>query len=125
MMNVSRRSLWLRMIYALCLLGATYNHLLIVAEYDWGWNYGGLPVLVTTFWTALTLIDPLAIVLLFLRPKAGVILTLMIIVADVAINAWVGLTYGIDLAAFLAQVCFLIFVVCTWRMAAQYRVSPA
>src|SRR5471032_2799686 len=109
MMSVSRRSLWLRMIYALCLLGATYNHLLIVAEYDWGWNYGGLPVLVTTFWTALTLIDPLAIVLLFLRPKAGVILTLMIIVADVAINAWVGLTYGIDLAAFLAQACFLIF----------------
>jgi len=125
MMSVSRRSLWLRMIYALCLLGATYNHLLIVAEYDWGWNYGGLPVLVTTFWTALTLIDPLAIVLLFLRPKAGVILTLMIIVADVAINAWVAWRYGIDLAAFLAQASFLIFVVCTWRMAAQYRVSPA
>ena len=121
MMSVSRRSLWLRMIYALCLLGAAYNHVLVVAEYDWGWDYGGLPVLVTSFWTALTLIDPLAIVLLFMRPKAGVILTLAIIVVDVTINSWVAWRYGIDLAAFLAQAGFLVFVLCTWRMAAQPR----
>src|SRR5471032_1581584 len=109
MMNVSRRSFWLRMTYALCLLGAAYNHLLIVAEYDWGWDYGWLPVFVTTFLTALTLIDPLAIVLLFMLPKAGVMLTLAIMLADGSINAWTGWTYGIDLALFLAQLCFLIF----------------
>jgi len=121
MMSVSRRSLWLRMIYALCLLGATYNHLLIVAEYDWGWDYGGLPQFVTIFWTALTLIDPLAIVLLFAWPRGGVVLTLAIIIVEVAINSWVAWLYGIDLAPFLAQVCFLIFVGCSWRMAAQHR----
>jgi len=120
-MTLPSRSLWLRILYALCLLGATYNHVLIVAEYDWGWDYGGLPQCVTIFWTALTLIDPLVIVLLFVWPRGGVVLTLAIIVVDVAINSWVARQYGIDLAPFLAQVCFLIFVVCTWRMAAQYR----
>lgn len=121
MMSVSRRSLWLRIMYALCLLGATYHHVLIVAEYDWGWDYGGLPRFVTTFWTALTLIDPLAILVLFVLPRAGVMLTLAIMVADVALNSWVAWQCGIDMAAFVAQIVFLIFVACTWRMAARYR----
>jgi hypothetical protein len=108
---------YIRCIYALCLSGATYNHLLIVARYGLNWNYGGLPVFVCIFWTALTFIDPLAAILLMLRPVPGLVLTVAIISSDVAVNSWVGLHYGFDAASFFAQVLFLIFVMSTVRIA--------
>ena len=45
----------------------------------------------------------------------GVGLTVAIIVSDVAVNSWVGMAYGIDAAAFAAQVVFLLFVLFTVR----------
>jgi hypothetical protein len=41
--------------------------------------------------------DALAVLLLLTRPQAGIVLTTLIIVRDVLINACVGLTYGFDL----------------------------
>jgi hypothetical protein len=107
----------IRLIYALCLAGATYNHARIVATYGVSWDYGGLPVFVCLFWTTLTFIDPLAVFLLIARPMLGLALTVGIIVSDVVINSWVGLIYGFDIASFLAQVLFLAFVVLTVRIA--------
>lgn len=69
------------------------------------------------FWTALTFIDPLAAILLMARPMLGLALTVAIIVIDVVINSWVGLIYGIDIASFLAQLLFLVFVILTVRIA--------
>lgn len=112
-------SFWIRLIYAVCLVGAFYNHARIIVAYGFGWNYGGLPFFVCYFWTALTFIDPLAAILLMTKPILGLILTVAIIVFDVTINSWVGMTYGIDIASFIAQVLFLIFVISTagiaWR----------
>jgi len=48
-------------------------------------NYNA-PVLTKIFWDSLTFLDPLAAVLLILRPKTGLILTLIIITLDVAHN---------------------------------------
>ena len=45
------------------------------------------------------------------------VLTVAIIVSDVAVNSWVGMEYGIDAAAFAAQVVFLLFVLFTARRA--------
>jgi uncharacterized protein YybS (DUF2232 family) len=83
------------------------------------WNYGGLPVFVCVFWTALTFVDPLAVILLMAKPIPGLALAAAIIVCDVVINSWVGMTYGFDIASFLAQALFLVFVMSTvgiaWR----------
>lgn len=79
------------------------------------WDYGGVPLFVSTFWTALTFIDALAVILLFARPRYGLVTTVAIIVSDVAVNTWVGMVYGIDVAAFSAQMVFLLFVLLTVR----------
>jgi hypothetical protein len=112
-------SFLIRLIYAICLAGASFNHARIVAAHGLDWNYGGLPVFVCVFWTALTFVDALAVILLIIWPILGLGLTTAIIVCDVVINAWVGMKYGIDVAAFSAQALFLIFVISTvgiaWR----------
>jgi hypothetical protein len=109
----------LRAIYTLALLGATFNHARIVFAHGLDWDYGGLPGFVTRFWTTLTFLDPLAVLLLWLAPRAGLAATAAIMVADVLVNASVGLRYGFDWAAFAAQFIFLVFVLCTlqpmWR----------
>jgi len=118
-----RTSFLIRLIYAICLAGATFNHARVVAAYCLNWNYGGLPAFVCIFWTALTFIDPLAVILLMAKPLWGLGLTAAIIVCDVAVNSWVGLTYGFDIASFLAQALFLLFVLATvgiaWRAEAH------
>jgi hypothetical protein len=115
--KVRNPSFLIRLVYALCLAGAAYNHASIVATHGMKWDYGGLPLTICFFWTALTFIDPLAVVLLMIRPMLGLALTVAIIVSDVVINSWVGLTYGFDIPSFLAQALFLIFVMCTVRIA--------
>lgn len=117
MPKARNRSFSIRLIYALCLAGASYNHARIVAAHGILWDYGGLPPFVCFFWTALTFIDPLAVILLMTTPLIGLALAVAIIVSDVAINSWVGLTYGIDIASFSAQALFLIFVMSTVRFA--------
>jgi len=107
----------IRLIYALCLAGATFNHAWTTFQHGLRWDYGGLPIFVCTFWTALTFLDPIAIVFLLARPRVGLALTAAIIAADVVVNSWVGANYGIDAIAFSAQVAFLVFVAATVRIA--------
>jgi len=117
--TVRNRSFVIRLIYTICLTGAFFNHARTVAAHGLDWNYGGLPVFVCVFWTALTFVDALAVVLLMTKPMLGLGLTTAIIVCDVVINAWVGMNYGFDLASFSAQALFLVFVMSTvgvaWR----------
>lgn len=113
----------LRCIYALCLLGATYNHATIVLAHGLFWDYGGAPWFTCTYWTLLTFLDPLAAVLLFARPRAGLALTVAIITSDVIHNAWISWHYQVGLnAMFLSQVAFLLFVWVT--VGAAWRRTP-
>lgn len=50
------------------------------------WDYHHAPIFARLFWTSLTFLDPLAVILLFLKPKAGLILTFLIIFVDVIHN---------------------------------------
>jgi hypothetical protein len=119
MPSLKTQSVLIRSLYALCLAGAARNHALIVLEHGWAWDYGGVAPFVAAFWTALTVLDPLAIVLLWLRPRAGLALTAAIIVSDVLINTGVGLWYGFDWLFFGAQALFMLVVLATvgraWR----------
>ncbi len=65
------------------------NHARIVAAHGLLWDYGGVPVASAIFWTSLTLLDPLAVLLLIAKPNVGVLATGAIIVADVVHNLWI------------------------------------
>lgn len=110
-------SLIIRAIFAVCMAGAAWNHARILFEHGLWWNYGGVHPFYAAFWTSLTFFDSLAVFLLLTRPRAGLVLTTLIIVSDVLINTCVGLTYGFDPAAFAAQGIFMVFVLGTVRMA--------
>ncbi len=111
-----RVSLAIRTLFALCLLGATANHVSVRVQHGWLWDYGyggAASSFSKAYWNALTLLDPLAAALLFLRPRAGVWLTLLIIASDVLHNTWYVAAHDQWSAPFyLAQVGFLILVLC-------------
>ena len=74
----------------------------------------------------MTFIDALAVILLMSKPILGLALTAVIIVCDVVINFWVGVTYGFEIASFLAQAVFLVFVMSTvgiaWRAESRWNI---
>jgi hypothetical protein len=52
-----------------------------------------LPLFCNVFWSALVVIDPLAVLALLLRPRAGVLLVVAIMALDLSVNlAMLGLT---------------------------------
>lgn len=128
--SASRRSLILRTIYALFLLGATYNHWYAIYHHGLHWDYGGFPKGSATFWTALAFFDPAAVILLFARPNVGIGLTIGIIVTDVIHNVWIQAHYFPPLLQSLAdspmvieQIAFMVFVLVSspfaWTMERQ------
>lgn len=85
------------------------------------------------FWTTLVVLDPVAVILLFVRPNAGVSATAAIIIADVIHNLWIRARFFPPLLHDLAgapqmieQIAFMVFVVITapfaWK--AKQRVIP-
>lgn len=118
---MTRASFILRIIYAVCLAGATCVH--VATHVQHGVLLGalegyGYPAVTRVFWSSLTLLDPLAALLLFFRPRAGLALAGAIIVCDVAHNSWILHRFGMAPdAAYWAQVAFLLFLFVTIRMA--------
>jgi hypothetical protein len=113
-----------RLIWALCLAIGTCTHIASLIE---GWN-DRVPVASIVFWDSLTILDPLAAVLLFLRPRIGVVLTLAIMLSDVAHNVWAITAFQAMVWPVVAQALFLIFVLATaslvWRGAPALRTRP-
>jgi hypothetical protein len=119
-------SVWLRSVYALCLLGAASTHIWTVATHGLLWDYGGVPIFSRIYWTSLTALDPLAAILLLVQPRIGLSLTLAIIVTDVAHNTW--MMHGSAAPnwwnwMYVLQVIFLVFVLLSipfaWRSAIE------
>ena len=123
-----RRSLVLRLVYAICLLGATYNHWANIFQHGFLWDHGGFPRASTLFWTMLAALDPIAAILLFTRPNAGVAATAAIIIADVIHNVWIEARYfppllhGLaDAPQVIEQIAFMMFVTITAPLAWMRR----
>lgn len=128
----ARARLWIRIVYALCLAGATVNHVRAVAAH--GWLPERLPLATAIYWGSLTFLDPLAVLLLFIRPRAGIALTAVIIVTDVLHNLWFMASHPLarsflrDVTSsgfMMSQIVFLLFVAATaapaWRAAKETR----
>jgi len=90
---MSKGSIILRSIYATCLALATITHVLVDVRYGVflaGLEPLGYPVGVRLYWASLTFLDPAAAILLFVRPRAGLVLCSVIIATDVLNNGWVA-----------------------------------
>jgi hypothetical protein len=73
--------------------------------------YAGFPDLVRLFWVSLTVLDPLVIVLVLLRRRAGIYLGIGVIVVDIVVNWTVLLTLGgISWWGVISQTLFAVFL---------------
>ncbi|GAA4017329.1 hypothetical protein GCM10022408_33600 [Hymenobacter fastidiosus] len=77
------------LVYTICLLVGTYTHARGLVHK--GFLAYPVPLAIGLYWDALTVLDPLAAVLLWWRPKAGLWLTLAIMVSDISVNTAVYL----------------------------------
>jgi len=109
-----------RFIFAIYIFGFSYgtrNHVLDIME-DGFLGYGYAPLPINIYWTALTFLDPLAILLLLFYPLAGIVLFVWIMITDIAVNSSVTLYYylqagTVSLDGLPLQIAFGIFVFIT------------
>ncbi len=114
------KSITLRTTYAICLLAGMTTHIWTIVTHGLMWDYGGAPLFSRLYWTSLTVLDPLAAALLFFKPRAGLTLTVAIIVSDVMHNTWImARSAAPDWLnwMYVLQVLFLLFVLATARRA--------
>jgi hypothetical protein len=118
---VQRRSLLVRSLWAACLLIGGANHARILIQHGLFWDYGGVGGASAFYWTSLTVLDPLAAALLFVRPRIGIAMTVVLIVTNVIHNLAVTAHYA-PAGEFLAraynpmvisQIGFMLFVCAT------------
>ena len=113
-LEMRRASFSIRALFAVCLLVATFNHAKIIVQHGLFWDFGfGSQIVFASriYWDLLTVLDPLAAVLLFFRPRTGIGLTVSIIVSDVLHNTYYVAISGHWLSLFyVAQVGFLVVV---------------
>ena len=91
--------------------------------------YAGFPDVVRLFWVSLTLLDPLAIILIALRLRASVVLAIAIMAADIAVNSAMVATHGLPVPGLINQLAFGLLVLATapllWKHARPARPRPA
>jgi hypothetical protein len=113
-----------RAIFAVYIFGFAYgtrNHIVDILADGWlGYDYVPLPI--NLYWTLLTFFDPLAILLLLSFPFAGILLSVLIMASDIAINIGVTVyfyyqTGMLTLDRLPLQIAFGIFVFLTSSMA--------
>ena len=128
---MQRGSLIVRSIWAACLLIGGANHARILLEHGLSWDYGGVGWASAAYWSSLTILDPAAAALLFVRPKIGIPVTVLLIVTNVIHNLGVTARFVPEgelltrIAAdpfVLSQIGFMLFAAATahiaWRGAA-------
>ena len=122
---MERGSIVVRSLWAACLLIGGLNHARTLLQHGLFWDYGGANPISSAYWTSLTLLDPLAAALLFIRPRFGIAATLVLIVTNVIHNLATTAHYapgGEFLARashpiLLSQLGFMLFVAATARLA--------
>jgi hypothetical protein len=120
----------IRAVWAIGFLVGTTTHVIDLAAGGLQ-AYAAFPTGIRIFWTALTLVDPLVIVLaVVLRRRAGVALGVAVVLADVAVNTVTAATIG-GLSAFglVSQILFGVVVLVTapvlWRASGRTgRIRP-
>jgi hypothetical protein len=107
-------------VYALGFLFGTWNHVLDLRHGGF-LPYTYAPLAFNIYWTSLTVLDPLAVFLLFVLPYYGMVLAVFIMVSDLAVNLYAGciLFPGTTMSdtTLLSQAAFSLFLFVTVPMA--------
>lgn len=122
---VWRRGFIVRSIWAACLVIGGLNHARILLLHGLAWDYGGVARASAVYWSSLTIIDPIVAALLFVRPRIGILGTVILIATNVLHNVAVTARYApqgefLTRAAnpfLISQIGFLLFVAATARIA--------
>lgn len=123
---VQSRGLIIRSIWAACLLVAGANHARILIQHGLSWDYQGVGAASAAYWSSLTILDPIVAVALLVRPKFGIISSVLLIVTNVAHNLVIMARHApegelLDRLStnlpVMAQIAFLLFVAATAHMA--------
>jgi hypothetical protein len=121
-----RRSRIIRAVWAACLVLAGLNHARILVQHGLLWDYGGVGWASAAYWSSLTILDPLAAILLFARPRIGIAAAAILITTNVAHNLAITARYtpvgeflgrAASSPQLLSQIAFLLFVAATARAA--------
>ncbi|MBZ6379908.1 hypothetical protein B5C34_13845 [Pacificimonas flava] len=80
--------------------------------------YAAAPLWMNVYWTSLAILDPLSILLLWIRPRIGAVLMIAILATDVPLNIYANLVL-FDRP--LAQVWLILQLVYLVGMIATYR----
>jgi hypothetical protein len=122
---MKRGSIVVRSVWAACLMMAGLNHARLLVQHGLLWNYGGLNAISAAYQTGLTLLDPLVAALLFIRPRIGIVATIVLIVTNVIHNLTTTAQFApkgefLTRASHpitLSQIGFMLFVLATARIA--------
>lgn len=74
------------LVYSLGFFIGMYTHLHGVLTH--GWLAWPVPLAIGLYWDALTLLDPLTVLLLWRRPRVGLAVAVAIMVSDVSVNTF-------------------------------------
>lgn len=70
-------------------------------------GYTNFHIALNIYWTSLTLLDPLSILLLILAPEAGLVLSAFVMISDLAVNY--GVILHLHQSLNYAVICQLVF----------------
>ena len=123
--HVERGSIVVRSIWAACLLIAGLNHVRVLVEHGLFWDYGGLHPMSSAYLTALTILDPMVAALLLIKPRVGVLATIVLILTNVIHNLATIAHFAppgefvarASHPIILSQIAFMLFVAVTARVA--------
>ena len=88
------------LLWSVGFLVGTTTHVIDVATLGWV-PQNQAPLWMNVYWTSLTLLDPLVVVLLWTRRRYGIYLGLAVMITDVAINSYAAYGLGVGVSMFL------------------------
>jgi hypothetical protein len=118
MITVSTSARALRAFQAIWLIGflvgtTTHTADLIFGGVD---AYSGFPLGVRLFWVTLTILDPLTVALIVFRRRSGIVLGIVVMIADITVNWTVfAVIGGLSIFGVLSQSLFAVLVIVTAR----------
>lgn len=112
----------IRIVWTICFLIGASTHARDILNYGW-LPYTYMPLPFNLFWTALFPLDLLAALLIWIKPRLGALLGLVIMLTDVVVNSWTYFGAGINEMLFplLWQALFMLFVISTFGHVAKEK----
>jgi len=114
MFKNAKTILW---VYTLAFVVSTSTHVYDAFMTGWPASYSGIPDWMNIFFSALLLIDPLIILLLWTKRTIGVILALAFMISDMGLNTYIS--FGMNSSGadtyLVMQILFVIYALFTAR----------